>query len=304
MKSITVSRQKGNYAEHIVASWLSRVCLVRPVAEGTDIGVDLYCESVVKETPFLHFWVQVKAITKKNISEENGIDVAKFKFKTKDLRYWLQQPIPVYAFLVLVDKWPPSTPKRLYTIKISEQIIRKGIPDKKTLTLKTSEWADLDSIDEDLNFFVSKIVPWDTSILLLRHGIVTPIVQTEEIKGSVFTEGIAYLYLEKIIKGIMNTSAIGLKEALVFEHVDPTKKYIRKQFESVLRIFEDKFIEPDLHNFGLSMLVRAAHIDGDIEKAKKYVHNAVARVEKSENLDQKIKQARIDKFNELLKDFE
>ena len=38
--------QKGNFAEATVAAWLSRRCLVRPVATGTDIGVDLYCESL------------------------------------------------------------------------------------------------------------------------------------------------------------------------------------------------------------------------------------------------------------------
>jgi len=59
---------KGNYAENLVAEWLSRVCLVRPVASGTDIGIDLYCESVVGNKPYHHFWVQVKTITSKDIS--------------------------------------------------------------------------------------------------------------------------------------------------------------------------------------------------------------------------------------------
>lgn len=64
MPTISDKQLKGNFAENLVAEWLSRACLVRPVAVGTDIGIDLYCESLVDNNPHLHFWVQVKAIGK------------------------------------------------------------------------------------------------------------------------------------------------------------------------------------------------------------------------------------------------
>src|SRR3972149_10663620 len=108
MTSVDLNRLKGNYAEHSVASTRGRVCLVRPVAEGTDVGVDLYCESLLGGTPFLHFWVQVKAIDSKHIGEENEKEVVWYDFESKHLRYWDHQPIPIYAFLVLVDQWPPT----------------------------------------------------------------------------------------------------------------------------------------------------------------------------------------------------
>ena len=64
MPSVDVNRLKGNYAQTLVSTWLSRMCLVRPVAEGTDIGIDLYCEAIVDGVPYLHFWVQVESDSK------------------------------------------------------------------------------------------------------------------------------------------------------------------------------------------------------------------------------------------------
>ena len=57
MTLVDRNRLKANHAEAAVTGWLSRVCLIRPVSAGTDIGVDLYCESVLEDRPFLHFWV-------------------------------------------------------------------------------------------------------------------------------------------------------------------------------------------------------------------------------------------------------
>ena len=39
----------GNQGEHIVASELSRYCVVREVGQGKDTGIDLYCEIVNKK---------------------------------------------------------------------------------------------------------------------------------------------------------------------------------------------------------------------------------------------------------------
>lgn len=69
---IDQNRLKGNYAEAIVSEWVSRSCLIRPVAEGTDIGVDLYCEAVIENSPYLHFWAQVKSISHDELKEKDG----------------------------------------------------------------------------------------------------------------------------------------------------------------------------------------------------------------------------------------
>ena len=106
MPQIDENRQRGNFAESIASAWLSRQCLVRPVAAGTDIGVDLYCESLRGHQAFQHFWVQVKAISDTNVRTRDGIDEAWYSFETRHLRYWERQPVPVYAFLVPVLGWP------------------------------------------------------------------------------------------------------------------------------------------------------------------------------------------------------
>ena len=61
MPAIIPNRLKGNYGAALVSSRLSGECLVRPVAADTDVGIDLYCETVAEGHPFLHFWLQVKA---------------------------------------------------------------------------------------------------------------------------------------------------------------------------------------------------------------------------------------------------
>src|SRR5438105_1430626 len=86
MTAVDNNRVLGNFGSAWVAQALSRHCLVRPVADGTDIGLDLYCETLAegpsepegdsgtKPAPragFLHFWVQVKAGAQVEL-QENG----------------------------------------------------------------------------------------------------------------------------------------------------------------------------------------------------------------------------------------
>jgi hypothetical protein len=53
----------GSRGEMFVGFLLSSFCLIRPVANGTDVGVDLYCETLIDGIPHSHFWVQVKTQT-------------------------------------------------------------------------------------------------------------------------------------------------------------------------------------------------------------------------------------------------
>ena len=113
MPVVDENRLRGNYAQAVVSAWLSRKCLVRPVADGTDIEIDLYCEAVSQSLPSDHFWAQVKAIPAASV--EGG--EAAYRSLQKHLAYWQRQPIPVYAFLVPLGDWllvdrctkPPSS---------------------------------------------------------------------------------------------------------------------------------------------------------------------------------------------------
>ena len=174
MPSMSVKQLKGNYAENLVAEWLSRTCLIRPVAAGTDIGIDLYCEALIEGSPYLHFWVQVKAITKKNVKKKGDKEIAFYNFKQKHLLYWSKQPVPVYAFLVPVEGWPPKQPNRIYGVPISRYIVQNGIPDK-SITLESSGFTDLVSIDNDWEEFIYQVLPVDSAILLFSKGFVAKI---------------------------------------------------------------------------------------------------------------------------------
>lgn len=295
---VDINRLKGNYAEALVAQWLSRSCLVRPVAEGTDIGVDLYCEAVVSETPYLHFWAQVKAIPSNCLSEEDGSTVASYRFQTRHLCYWERQPIPVYAFLVPVADWPPSAIERIYGVRITEYLVRNDVPNSASVTIKTKDCFEASSLDSDLHQFISDIVPWDTSALLLRKGIVAPIPELRAQPESRFPTGIGFQYLEKTLNTIRDTAVHGLYHGLLLEHYQPSQRSLRKRFEEVAKIFEY-----DMHLYGLSMLVRAAHEDGDVETAKRYINSAIARTEANARLTPEQKKSIIDKINLLLADF-
>lgn len=96
---------KANYGEAFVTFLLSTECLVRTTT--SDIGVDLYCESVVDARPFSHFWVQVKTGDQLNVISKGKR--ASYSFDTGYLAYWRKQPIPIFAALVPQHQWPPST---------------------------------------------------------------------------------------------------------------------------------------------------------------------------------------------------
>ena len=130
MTSVDQNRLKGNYAEALATAWLSRKCLIRPVAAGTDIGIDLYCEAVVDGIPYLHFWVQVKVIQRASLRVQDGKTMASYAFDKRHLEYWDRQPIPVYALLVPLDSWPPVEPDAIYGVRVTDQLVRQGLPSK------------------------------------------------------------------------------------------------------------------------------------------------------------------------------
>jgi Domain of unknown function (DUF4365) len=113
---------KGNYAEHLAAHVLSRMCFVRPVVGNTDIGVDLYCESMPRGKPFLHFWVQVKG-SEKFPDKKTPVP---FRFDVSSLNYWARQPVPVLAFLVPV-KWPPRDARFIHVVDVTLDVLQQGI---------------------------------------------------------------------------------------------------------------------------------------------------------------------------------
>lgn len=93
MPKVTPNQIVGNRGENLAGYLLSQFCLIRQVASGTDVGIDLYCESITDEQPNNHFWVQVKS----SLEEQRSVSLE------KELLYWWRQPIPVFIFLVQVS---------------------------------------------------------------------------------------------------------------------------------------------------------------------------------------------------------
>ena len=298
MTFVNQNRLKGNHAEALVAAWLSRTCLVRPVADGTDVGVDLYCESVLDGQPFLHFWAQIKAIPLANIRTEGERSIASYRFERKHLDYWDRQPIPVYAFLVPLDGWPPRDPQRIYGVRITEQLVRGGVPDSATALLETSECFEASSLDVDLRQFVTKIVPWDTAAMLLKRGIVAPLPESTTGENLAFPMMIGIQYLPRILTTMRDASVHGLYHGLLGERANAAILPIRQRFQALAEFFEN-----EMHDWGLSMLVRAAHTDGDIERAKGYVTRAMARISSDESVPAPVRAERVQKIRILLDDF-
>jgi Domain of unknown function (DUF4365) len=220
MSKVDRNRSKGNYAQHFASLWLSRACLVRPVAEGTDIGIDLYCESLMEHTPFLHFWVQVKAITVKVTRKTNADKVVAFDFETKHLQYWKRQPIPVYAFIVCITKWPPADINTIHVIQISKWLVQNDIPDQRYVRIESSYKLEADSLDAGIDDFTTRIVPWDTAFLLLQKGIVSPIphsLNPDRLHKHMLV-GLEQQHFELLLENTRDASVIGLMEALRKKH--------------------------------------------------------------------------------------
>jgi hypothetical protein len=290
MPYVDENRQKGNFAESVVQTWLSRQCLVRPVSSGTDIGVDLYCESLVGTSPFQHFWVQVKAISAKNIRGPKDGEEAWYSFETRHLRYWQRQPVPVYAFLVPVLDWPPTLPSRVYGVSITEKLINDGIPDQKYVRYSTSGWFDADKIDVDLDQFLSRVVPVHTASLLLPKGVVLPIEWPEEREETHFPKGQVLKNIDTIESVIRHSAELCLVELI--EDVSNLAKTVdvRKRLETILSQYED-----NLTALGASALANSAVIDGNFKKAGKFLDLAEA-ITLSSQVDEATRQSRLERI--------
>jgi hypothetical protein len=169
MPLVTESRLKGNYGAALVMSRLSGECLVRPVAADTDVGVDLYCESVAENRPFLHFWLQVKA--GEQCKRDTSHNAASCIFELDHLKYWARQPVPVFAALVPVE-WPVLSEPDIYIVDITSQFLLGTFPESQNaLTLWSyHQWpaGDRTSVQEFLRYDV----PDTTARLQVSRGMV------------------------------------------------------------------------------------------------------------------------------------
>lgn len=171
MAHVSDNTLKGNFGAAYVAALLSSECLVRPVASDTDIGVDLYCESVRTRKPYLHFWIQVKAGDQCRVLKSG--ESASYAFKKSHLRYWQRQPVPVFAALVPTS-WPVSDDPSIYVINVTEHLVTQGLPRGSTKSLR-SDYVWNAGNRAEIRSFLKKIVPRTSARMMCMHGVCAPL---------------------------------------------------------------------------------------------------------------------------------
>jgi hypothetical protein len=267
MPEVPESRLKGNYGAAVVMARLSRECLVRPVAADTDIGVDLYCETIDQGQPFLHFWVQVKAGNqcKKDPSNER----AYCSFKRSDLEYWARQPVPVFAALVPTE-WPPQCDPDIYIIDITTQSLSIDFSGKwKTKNLHSDYcWQARDIVS--IRTFLTQVVPESTARLQCSKGVVaaSPVLTRQYVR-SIPAVPVSQ-FKDKILNQIRTTAA----NSILFSYDQGVKHaddiaFLRR-LARIVELFDE---DPHWETFMARAITR--HADQDYKRALELYQRAV-----------------------------
>jgi hypothetical protein len=248
-------RVMGNYGVKALMKELSKSCLVRPVLEGTDIGIDLYCETLENPgkggRPFLHFWVQVKTMKERKPLSNGAMS---FPFEVRHLKYWSRQPVPVFAFLIHVPNWPKTDSiYPFYIIDIKKHTFRnKGLLNGKSHKLRNDL---IIHSEEQLSGFILNVIPYITAAHKVPEGIVSSIPTIDpkyEIKPVMDN---CYTYLYNILWQIRRTSTSAIIGS--YDHAsdnDEVKRDIRKLRKIVNAFTEDKHYDTP-SSLGLAFLM-------------------------------------------------
>jgi len=172
MPIVDANRLKGNQAAFLVSAWLGKQCLVRPVSEGSDVGVDLFCETVDVPSgqPFLHFWVQVKTGARQ-ITLADGR--AKCSFDKEHVDYWCRQPVPAYAFLVPADQLAAF--QKVFVVSFVRKRLKGEVPfDGGSKTLYSDFVCYAKEGLYDLSSFANTSVRVDHMVLQIFSGVSGP----------------------------------------------------------------------------------------------------------------------------------
>lgn len=243
MPRVTDALLKGNYGSALVMARLSQHCLVRPVTADTDIGIDLYCETVVKNQPFLHFWMQVKTGTQCALNENRSF--ASYSFGTDHLEYWSHQPVPVFAALVPAE-WPVDHEPDIYIVDLTSRLLMSDFDmGQQSITL-TSEYCWPAGSQEQIMEFISTIVPFATARLQISKGIIasTPTLSPQYVQKVPYTPVTRYKH--EILHQIRRTAA----NSILFLENEKTaaeeNSLFRKRMASILELFD---YDPHWENF-------------------------------------------------------
>ena len=234
MPTVDDNRLKGNFGAAYVSARLSAYSLVRPVAADTDIGVDLYCESVYMGKPSHHFWMQVK--TGKQVPELKDGTVS-CSFEREQLEYWQRQPVPVFAALVPME-WPLSILPTIHIANVTEHLLQKN----PALTIRSAmKWEPDDH--EAVERFLYSDLPTTAARQYCQRGMVAPIDSISESYEQIIPPVPAEQYSKKISYQIEKTAAFSIISLWRRE-----KLYSERTFRMLLANILEQFV-PDWGNW-------------------------------------------------------
>jgi hypothetical protein len=267
MPTVSEERLKGNYGAALVTARLSGECLVRPVATDTDVGVDLYCETVVEGQPFLHFWVQVKTGAQCHL--DRAAMTASCRFARDHLDYWFRQPVPVYAALVPTD-WPVRVEPDIYLIDLTTYLLMAGLPDpyQSTTLSANTQWPAGDQ--DRVRAFLTEVVPDTTARLTCARGVVasSPTLTPQYVQR--FPPVPVARFKDVIREQLRHTAAF----SVMFSALAGDRTAEDQAFRRLLaRIVEQFGHDPHWENF----MARAcsSHADGDYGQAVALYEDAI-----------------------------
>jgi hypothetical protein len=276
MPAVTDNRLKGNYGAAVVMARLSGECLVRPVAADTDVGVDLYCETVAQGQPFLHFWVQVKAGEQCEVDPESK--TATCRFERDQLEYWSRQPVPVFAALVPTD-WPPQRDPDVYVVDITTQMLFDHLPYAQNSIKLCSDYHWPAGNTDLVRLFLTQAVPFTTARLECKKGIVAPsptlIPQYSQIVPNVPVTR----FMKSILEQLRKTAAFSV--LFVFDSKEQTADEV-EFCRLLIRIIEQFPNDPHWENPMAHALLN--HADQNFESALIFYQNAKDRIKGDPNV--------------------
>lgn len=275
MPIISQDHLKGNYGEAHVAARLSSECLVRPVAAGTDIGLDLYCETVEDGKPFLHFWVQVKTGAQCKVAQDRK--TASCSFKVDHLAYWNRQPVPVFAALVPCD-WPVRKEPDVYVVDITSQLL-SGVPANTGSITMTSDYVWRAGNCEEVENFLTRVVPTTAARLQCRHGVLVqmPTLHPEYVK--LFPQVEVSLFQDEIANQIRRTAAFSIMCLYGHGNMGARTADFRHLLVSVVEQYGD-----DAHWENFISRALSYHADGSFDRAVQYYSKAIKCIQDDVNV--------------------
>lgn len=269
MPIITDNQLQGNYAAAYVTARLSAHCLVRPVAADTDVGVDLYCETLERRQPFLHFWVQVKSGDQCRMTAD-GL-AASCSFRREHLEYWERQPVPVFAALVPLV-WPVERDPNIFVANLTVAMISGPHVETATRSVSARQiWRPGDNAS--LCNFLAHDVPETTAMMRCREGIVAPVPSLlPAYVNRIPTVPVAN-FSTQILNQIRRTAAFSLLALYDERSLRESTPEFRSRLAEILALFDD-----DTHWENFAARALAAQAEGFLAPASALYDRAIASI--------------------------